>query len=112
MHSSRTRSQTRIAPSLQGSLRASAAFISGSSGRIVNPLAEHLASAARTLGSVNESPKDTRPLSEDFEQISFDELRASFHFGDVSSQLPAYSSAFGEPSLSIIVLMSIDILIH
>ncbi|EMD41958.1 hypothetical protein CERSUDRAFT_90548 [Gelatoporia subvermispora B] len=79
MHSTGRRTQSGLPISLQGSLRASAKLLASPPGSSVTPFAEQLASARRALGAVTEEPRglELQPYSEDFEEISYDELRAS-----------------------------------
>ncbi|EED79365.1 predicted protein [Postia placenta Mad-698-R] len=77
---------SRFAPSLPGSLRVSAKLFSGSSSSSVFSDPIYATSARRVLGSVPEEhlvAADSWP--DDFEEISYDELRASILIADPSS---------------------------
>ncbi|KAI0963938.1 hypothetical protein AcW1_000881 [Taiwanofungus camphoratus] len=92
-HSNRL--QSRPAPSLPGSLRASAKRIAGSSSSPVKPFAEQLSATREVLHSVPEEHSTlVEQWPDDFEQISYDELRASLALGDSNLSSAAFDYQF------------------
>ena len=92
MHSSGHRTPSRLAPSLPGSLRASAKLIASSSSTALTPFTGHRRRPpppARALPSLPEEPL-TRPesWSDEFEQISYDEFRRTLLLADPSYVFP------------------------
>lgn len=92
MHSSDHRTPSRLAPSLPGSLRASARLIASSSSTALTPFTGHHRRPpppARALPPLPEEPL-TRPesWSDEFEQISYDEFRRTIILADPSYIFP------------------------